>query len=114
MDDIKKILIYRTDRIGDFLISSPFIKNLKLKFPNSKIHIMCSSYNENLIKNFSFIDRHYVFKGGFFKRILMVFYFDTCFPKSVHLQFLIFGLILGWTIMFPFSICYLLASKYFS
>ena len=37
MDDIKKILIYRTDRFGDFLISSPFIKNLKLKFPNSKI-----------------------------------------------------------------------------
>ena len=75
MDDIKKILIYRTDRFGDFLISSPFIKNLKLKFPNSKIHIMCSSYNENLIKNFSFIDKHYIFKEGFFHRILMVFNF---------------------------------------
>jgi len=75
MDDIKKILIYRTDRFGDFLISSPFIKNLKLKFPNSKIHIMCSSYNENLIKNFSFIDKHYIFKEGFFYRILMVFNF---------------------------------------
>ena len=75
MDDIKKILIYRTDRFGDFLISSPFIKNLKLKFPNSKIHIMCSSYNVNLIKNFSFIDRHYVFKEGFYNRILTIFNF---------------------------------------
>jgi heptosyltransferase-3 len=75
MDDIKKILIYRTDRYGDFLISSPFIKSLKLKFPNSKIHIMCSSYNENLIKNFSFIDKHFVFTEGFFYRFLMVFNF---------------------------------------
>ena len=75
MDDIKKILIYRTDRFGDFLISSPFVKNLKLKFPNSKIHIMCSSYNENLIKNFSFIDKYFVFKEGFFNRILMIFNF---------------------------------------
>ena len=75
MDDIKKILIYRTDRFGDFLISSPFVKNLKIKFPNSKIHIMCSSYNENLIKNFSFIDKYFVFKEGFFYRILMVLSF---------------------------------------
>ena len=36
---------------------------------------MCSSYNENLIKNFSFIDSHYVFKEGFYNRILMVFNF---------------------------------------
>ena len=75
MDGIKKILIYRTDRFGDFLISAPFVKNLKLKFPNCKIHIMCSLYNENLVKNFSFIDKSYIFKEGFFNRILIVFAF---------------------------------------
>jgi len=87
MDDIKKILIYRTDRYGDFLISAPFVYSLKKKYPKSQIHIMCSAYNENLIKNFTFVDKTMVFKDGFFSRFQMIFsYFNKKYNLIIVLD----------------------------
>ena len=56
MDELKT-LIFRTDRIGDFIISCPFILSYKEKKPQNKIEIVSSEYNYNYIKNFKFIDK---------------------------------------------------------
>ena len=55
MDEIKS-LIFRTDRIGDFILSAPFIQTYKKRNPNSKIVLVSSDYNYNYVKNFDFID----------------------------------------------------------
>ena len=55
MDEIKT-LIFRTDRLGDFLISCPFILSYKKKFYDNKIEIVSSEYNSNYIGNFNFIN----------------------------------------------------------
>ena len=41
----KQILIFKTDRIGDFVNFSPCLKILKSNIPNSEITIVCSVYN---------------------------------------------------------------------
>ena len=43
-------LIFRTDRIGDFLIISTLIKSIKRNDPKSKIFIVASKKNEEFIK----------------------------------------------------------------
>ena len=56
MDGLKT-LIFRTDRIGDFIISCPFILSYKNKYNNSEIITISSEYNYDYIKNFKFIDK---------------------------------------------------------
>jgi ADP-heptose:LPS heptosyltransferase len=45
---MKKILIFKTDRLGDLLNISPIINNLKLNYPNSSITLICSKYNKSI------------------------------------------------------------------
>jgi len=49
-------IIFRTDRLGDFIIHSRPIYELKIKYPNSHITVVCSAVNEKIISNYSFID----------------------------------------------------------
>ena len=73
MDDLKT-LIFRTDRIGDFIISCPFILAYKKKFPENKIIIISSEYNFNYIKNFKFVNKIFPLKNEikFFKKLFVL------------------------------------------
>jgi len=42
--------------LGDFIIHSRPIYELKIKYPNSHITVVCSAVNEKIISNYSFID----------------------------------------------------------
>ena len=55
-----KFLIFRTDRIGDFIFSRMFTDSIKKNNINHKIDFVCSSYNSNYIKNFSDISKIYI------------------------------------------------------
>ena len=54
------ILIFRTDRIGDFMISSILIKSIKRSYPNSMIQLVCSNKNYDYIKKYSLINNVYL------------------------------------------------------
>ena len=47
---MKKILIFKTDRLGDLLNISAVIYNLKENFPKCNITLICSTYNKILAK----------------------------------------------------------------
>ena len=49
-------IIFRTDRLGDFIIHSRPIYELKIKYPNSHITVVCSNLNKRIISKYSFID----------------------------------------------------------
>ena len=66
---MNKILIFRTDRIGDFLISTPIFSSLKRKFVNCKIDIVCSNLNYDFIKSFNFFNNVYLYPDNFFKKL---------------------------------------------
>ena len=98
----KNILIFRTDRIGDLLLTCPSIITIKEYFPDSKLTIVTSEKNFSYAKTFGFFDKVYLFpKAGIFKKIKLfkelskkifdnIFIFDgkdrsiliSCFLKS--------------------------------
>lgn len=55
-----KYLIFRTDRIGDFIFSRMLIQSIKEKKPKSQIDFVCSEYNSKYIKNFKDINNIYI------------------------------------------------------
>ena len=54
---MKKIGIIRIDRMGDMILTLPIIKALKIKYPNSAIHIFSSNKNYKILKNFKYVDK---------------------------------------------------------
>ena len=50
MDKARKILIIRNDRLGDLILSTPFIKNVKLNEPMSHIACLVSKGNEEVLQ----------------------------------------------------------------
>ncbi|MDP1678004.1 MAG: glycosyltransferase family 9 protein [Bacteroidota bacterium] len=47
---IKKILLIRTDRIGDVVLSLPMLPLLKKEFPSASISVMVRSYTKELVE----------------------------------------------------------------
>ena len=74
MDELNT-LIFRTDRIGDFIISSPFILSYKKKFNTDNVIIISSEYNYKYIKNFKFVNKIFPLKNEikFFRKIIGLF-----------------------------------------
>jgi len=69
---VNKYLIFRTDRIGDFLLSMILIKNIKRNDKKSYIVIVSSEKNYNYIKTFSIIDEVIKLNPNFFSRISVI------------------------------------------
>ena len=66
---MRSYLIFRTDRIGDFLLSSILIKNIKRNNEDSFITVVCSEKNFEYIKTFKNIDNVILYKKNLFNLI---------------------------------------------
>jgi heptosyltransferase-2 len=55
-DDFKRILIVRTDRIGDVLLSTPVIKALRENYPHAYIAMMVSPYAKDIVEGNPYLD----------------------------------------------------------
>ena len=78
MPDPKKILIIRTDRIGDAVLSIPVIENLRTAYPHAYIAFMCSPLTEDIVRTNPFLDEVIVYdKRGTHKSILSLLRFVT-------------------------------------
>ena len=69
-----KYLIFRTDRIGDFIFSRVITDAIKKNDTKSTIDFVCSEYNSNYIKNFKDIKNIYILKKkNFFLLVKLLF-----------------------------------------
>lgn len=69
-----KYLIFRSDRIGDFLITSPLIQCIKRNDTNHSIEVVCSSKNANFVNNLNIVNKVYVLKkNNFISKIKLFF-----------------------------------------
>ena len=68
---MKKIIIFKTDRIGDFINFSPCLRIIKDNLKNCEITMICSDYNYQIVKNYKEIDKIYIIK----KKNLYRFFF---------------------------------------
>ena len=53
-------LIFRTDRIGDFIFSRMLTSSIKKENPKNKIDFICSNYNSKYVKNYKDINKIYI------------------------------------------------------
>ena len=54
---MKKFIIFRTDRLGDFLIITNIIKAIKDKYKDSHITVVGSPYNKKIINSYKIINK---------------------------------------------------------
>lgn len=60
-NDYERILVVRTDRIGDVLLSTPVIKALRERFPHAYIAMMVSSYAKDIVEGNPYLDEVIVY-----------------------------------------------------
>jgi lipopolysaccharide heptosyltransferase II len=60
-NDFKRILIVRTDRIGDVLLSTPAIKALRERYPHAFIAMMVSPYAKDIVEGNPNLDEVIIF-----------------------------------------------------
>ena len=80
---INKYLFFRTDRIGDFLITAILIKSIKRNDPNSYIQIIASKNNYEYIKSFSTVNEVLILNKGFFNKLKLIKNLWKNFYKSI-------------------------------
>lgn len=66
---MRRILIFKTDRVGDLINITPVINNIKLNYKDCDIDLICSNYNSQIAKYISDISNIYVYKNSLFKFI---------------------------------------------
>ena len=69
-----KYLIFRTDRIGDFLITLPLINSIKRNNPKAQIFVVSSNKNNEFIKNYNLIDKVFLLKSKNLKDRIKLFF----------------------------------------
>ena len=55
-ESVKKILLVRTDRIGDVVLSLPMLPLIKKQFPNASVTMMVRPYTKELVERHSCVD----------------------------------------------------------
>ena len=68
---MKEILIFKNDMLGDFLQLSRCIKEIHNNFKDHKITLVCSNYNYQIAKNFTFIEKFIVLNHKSFLKTLI-------------------------------------------
>ena len=70
---MNRYLIFRTDRIGDFLISAILLKCIKKNDPFAHITLIASNKNFSYIKTFPYVDSVIQLNNNFLSKIITVF-----------------------------------------
>jgi len=81
-------LFFRTDRIGDFLMSSVLLKSIKRNDPNSYITVVASKNNFFFIKKMNLIDEVVEYPSNSLKK---VFFFFNLLKKKYYLSVVLDG-----------------------
>ena len=55
--DIKRIIVSRTDKIGDLILSIPSFFMVKKMYPQAELVVLVRKYNYEIVKNLPYVDR---------------------------------------------------------
>ena len=79
---MNKYLIFRTDRVGDFLLTSILINSIKRNDPYSHISIVASEKNYNYIKTFTNINEIFLLKNKFTNKLKCCLLYTSPSPRD--------------------------------
>ena len=82
-----KIIIFRCDRIGDFLLSSILMNNMKKINNNIEFTVVCSKKNNYYVKNSFLVKNVLTMPDNFIKRIFFIFtFFKSNYDECIVLD----------------------------
>ncbi len=70
---MNSVLLFRTDRVGDFLLSLSLIKIIKNNFPNSKITVVASKKNYDYVRSFKEVHDVILLDNSLVPKIRLIF-----------------------------------------
>ena len=82
---MENIIIFKTDRVGDLIHLSGCIKTIHENFISSQITLVCSKYNYQIAKNYSFIRNFIVIDKEGSLRILIKYFSQLVLNNYSHL-----------------------------
>ena len=82
---MEKIIIFKTDRVGDLLHLSGCIKAIHENFNDSEITLVCSKYNYQIAKNYFFIKNFIIIDKESSLGILIKYFHLLILNKYSHL-----------------------------
>jgi ADP-heptose:LPS heptosyltransferase len=62
--DYRRILLIRTDRLGDLVLSTPAIASFRRSWPHARIELLVSDYGEPLVRHNKDVDAVHVLSRG--------------------------------------------------
>ena len=80
---MNKYLIFRTDRIGDFLVTAILIRSIKFNDQKSHITIIASKKNYEYIKNFPYVDEIIKLENNFLDKFNLLFKLSNIRFKTI-------------------------------
>jgi ADP-heptose:LPS heptosyltransferase len=80
---MNRYLIFRTDRIGDFLISAILIKSIKRNDTSSHVTVIASKKNYDYIKSFKLVDEVILLKNNFFEKVKLIIKLRSIIYKKI-------------------------------
>lgn len=83
---IRKILIFRTDRIGDLVMTLPAVELLREKYSKSEFHLIAGKWNEPLLKYIKDFDRIEFWSPSWISRGEASDSFFRLFKRAVKLR----------------------------
>ena len=72
LNQVDKILIFRQDRIGDMIISTPIFRKLKKEYPHLKLYVLASASNAEIVQHDPNIDHLIINETGWLKKIKQI------------------------------------------
>jgi len=82
---LKKIIVFKSDRVGDLIYFSPCLKTIKDNNKESLITLVCSKYNYQIAKNYKFIDKYIILDNSIFLFTLIKYFKDFFLTKYNYL-----------------------------
>lgn len=88
--EIRKILILRTEHVGDYIVSLPALKAIREKYPKAKITLIVGPWNKDLAEATPYVDEVIVGTNPLAKRNLKISDILTIFTfkLSSYLKFI--------------------------
>ena len=106
-----KILIFRTDRIGDLINTSSFFKSIKDYYKDSEVTLVCSKYNSIVASRYPFIDKILIYEKSlspikklkFFINVFLNIYDLTIALDGKKMSYLVSSLTIS---KFKYAVCF--------
>lgn len=81
LNNVKKILLFRTEHIGDYALSLPFIKTIRENYSSAKIDLVVGPWNREFAEATPYVDNVIIWDNPLVKRHIKII--DFLKPKNI-------------------------------